>query len=375
MEHRPDKIHAAQGARPLAFFSIYLVSAIGFYFCLRGGWYTLVSPLAMTFVAVPAFDILMGVDTRNPPEASPGWPAAAVYRLATWMAVPVEVALLLWGAWYVTRPEASGLELVGIGVAVGISGGVTGITVAHELVHRPSRVDRVLGAVLLGLVSYLHWAIEHVAGHHRRVATPEDPATARLGESLSAFMVRSIGLGFLSAWRIEAARNGRRGARSPLANRVLWGAVASGVLSAGFAAVFGARGLVYFLLQSAVAVAFLETINYIEHYGLERRLVRAGVYERVTPFHSWNAANRLTNALLFNLQRHSDHHVWPTRPYFKLRHHPESPQLPTGYAGMALLAMFPPLWRRVMDPRVAAHRARLAEPQAPLADADSGAVA
>ena len=122
----------------------------------------------------------------------------------------------------------------------------------------------------------------------------------------------------------------------------------------------GIGALLFFLAQSAVAIAFLETINYIEHYGLERRLVRPGVYERVTPLHSWNAAHRLTNALLFNLQRHSDHHVWPARPYYKLRNHPDSPQLPTGYAGMALLAMFPPLWRRVMNPRVQAHRARLA---------------
>ena len=131
--------------------------------------------------------------------------------------------------------------------------------------------------------------------------------------------------------------------------------------------IFGAGALLFFFAQSAVAIAFLETINYIEHYGLERRLVRDGVYERVTPFHSWNAAHRLTNALLFNLQRHSDHHVWPARPYYMLRHHPESPQLPTGYAGMALLAMVPPLWRRVMNPRVRAHRARVAELGAPSA--------
>lgn len=370
MEDRLEQIH---GPRPLAFFSIYLVTAIGLYFCQRGGWYTLVSPLAMTFVAVPVFDVLMGVDPRNPPETPPGRCARAIYRLATWTSVPVQMALLLWGAWYITRPAASPLEVVGIGVAVGISGGVIGITVAHELIHRSSRVDRILGGVLLALVFYLHWAIEHVAGHHRRVATPEDPATARLGEPLLAFMVRSTGSGFLSAWRIEAARNGRRGSRSPFANRVLWGAVTSVVLSAAFGVALGPRGLGFFLLQSAVAITFLETINYIEHYGLERRLIGPGLYERVTPLHSWNAAHRLTNALLFNLQRHSDHHVWPARPYFKLRHHPESPQLPTGYAGMALLAMFPPLWRRVMNPRVAAHRARFTEAFAPGAGDSAGA--
>src|SRR5207244_1182171 len=145
------------------------------------------------------------------------------------------------------------------------------------------------------------------------------------------------------------------------------GVLTSLVVCAAFGVAFGSRGLVFFLLQSVVAIVFLETINYIEHYGLERRLVRPGVYERVTPLHSWNSAHRLTNALLFNLQRHSDHHVWPARPYYLLRHHPESLQLPTGYAGMALLAMVPPLWRRVMNPRVLAHRARVGELGAPIA--------
>ena len=255
--------------------------------------------------------------------------------------------------------------MVGWTVAVGIVGGVLGITVAHELVHRSSALDRRFGGILLLMVSYLHWAIEHVAGHHRRVATREDPATARLDEPLLAFMGRSIGLGFLSAWKIESARNARRGVRSPLRNRVILCVLASCALAAALGITFGVGALLFFFAQSAVAIAFLETINYIEHYGLERRLVRDGVYERVTPFHSWNAAHRLTNALLFNLQRHSDHHVWPARPYYMLRHHPESPQLPTGYAGMALLAMVPPLWRRVMNPRVQAHRARVAELGAP----------
>jgi alkane 1-monooxygenase len=199
------------------------------------------------------------------------------------------------------------------------------------------------------------------------VATREDPATARLDEPLLAFMARSLGHGFLSAWKIESARNARRGIQSPLRNRIILCLLASAAVAGALASLFGVGALLFFFAQSAGAIAFLETINYIEHYGLERRLVRPGVYERVSPLHSWNSAHRLTNALLFNLQRHSDHHVWPTRPYYLLRHHPESLQLPTGYAGMALLAMVPPLWRRVMNPRVLAHRARLGELGAPTA--------
>jgi len=354
MEDRPDDSGGVHARGALPFFLIYLVSAIGFGLARRGGYYTFVAPLAMTFVAVPLFDALIGLDTRNPSDTAPDRWAAVLFRLATWVAVPSQAVLLGWGLWFVTRPHTSALELVGALLAVGITGGVNGITVAHELVHRSSRLDRVLGNILLALVSYLHWAIEHVAGHHRRVATPEDPATARFGETLAAFMVRSVVRGFQSAWQIEAARNARRGVHGPWRNRVLHGVAVSCGLTAVIGVVGGPRAAAFFLGQSVVAIAFLETVNYIEHYGLRRRLVGPGVYERVTPLHSWNSAHWLTNALLFNLQRHSDHHVWPARPYHKLRHRPESPQLPTGYAGMALLAMVPPLWRRVMHPRLAA---------------------
>src|SRR5262249_10235402 len=214
-------------------------------------------------------------------------------------------------------------------------------TIAHELIHRNAAIDRVLAWVLLGHVGYMHWAIEHVAGHHRRVATPDDPATARLGESLPAFLVRSFLGGYRSAWGIEVARLQRRGgaARSALRNRVLWGTLAPLVLAGALGAWLGPRAALLYLGQCLIAIALLEIINYVEHYGLERRLLRPGVYERVSPLHSWNASHRLTNALLFNLQRHSDHHVWPQRPYHILRHFDESPQLPFGYAAIALLAV------------------------------------
>jgi alkane 1-monooxygenase len=351
-----DNDHAASGQGPLSFFLIYLLTGVGLWLASMGGVYTLVGPIGLTFVAVPVLDALIGVDTRNPPEAAPTAVRTALFRLATWLSIPVHGGVLLWGASVITKPTAPLVELIGAVIAAGISGGVIGITAAHELVHRTSRLDRALGKVLLVMVCYFHWATEHVAGHHRRVATPEDPATARLGESLPAFLIRSVAQSFVSSWRIEATRNARHGVQSPLKNPVLWGALASFGLAAAMYVGFGWSAVWFFFAQSAVAIAFLETINYIEHYGLERRQLRPGVYERVTPVHSWNASQWLTNALLFNLQRHSDHHAWAARPYFKLRHHPEAPQLPTGYAGMALLAMVPPLWRRVMDPRVAAHR-------------------
>lgn len=361
-----ENVGSPSARSALPFFAVYGVTAISLWFVQLGGWYTLVTPLAMTFVAVPAFDVLLGVEARNPPgNLAPNKLALFLFRLATWIAVPAQAGLLLWGIGFVTRASVSATELAGITMAIGITGGVIGITVAHELVHRRSRLDVTFGGILLTMVSYLHWAIEHVAGHHRHVATPLDPATARRGESLVPFIGRSVLGGFISAWKIESARNARRGVDSPLRNRVLWCVLASVALAATLGLAFGPRAVWFFLGQSAVAVGFLETINYIEHYGLERRQVAPGTYERVTPLHSWNSAHRLTNLLLFNLQRHSDHHVWPARAYYSLRHHPESPQLPLGYAGMALLAMVPPLWRRVMHPRLDAFAARLSRPDAP----------
>ena len=320
----------------------------------------MIAPLGVTFGLVPIVDVLMGVDSRNPREQAPGLPARVLFRIATWLAVPVLLGFLFFMAWRVIQPAATAIEIVGGVLSAGIAGGVVGITVAHELIHRRSRVDRFLGGVLLASMSYPHWALEHVAGHHRLVATRADPATARLGESLPRFLVRSIVGSYRSAWAIEAARLKRFGDRSPLGNRVLWCGAAPLIVAAAIGLALGPGAVLFFFAQSLVAIVLLEIVNYIEHYGLERRLVAPGAYERVSPLHSWNASHRLTNALLFNLQRHSDHHVWPGRPYFTLRHHDQSPQLPLGYAGMALLAVVPPLWRRVMDPRVAAHRARVA---------------
>jgi alkane 1-monooxygenase len=353
--------HSSSGGQtPLVFFLIYCLVAFGLWIALHGGWYLVLAPLGLTFVAVPLLDALIGLDTRDPPEQEPTPFSRGLYRLANWLAVPVLGGVIVWGAGVAARVGVGSLEFVGVVLCSGVTGGVIGINVAHELIHRSNRLDRALGNLLLVMVSYGHWAVEHVAGHHRRVATREDPATARLGEALPAFILRSVGSGFVSAWKIESERNVRRAIRSPLRNRVIVRLAASAALALALLAAFGVHAVLFFFAQSVVAVAFLETINYVEHYGLERRALRPGVYERVTPLHSWNSSQWLTNALLFNLQRHSDHHAWPTRPYYRLRHHPESPQLPSGYAAMALLAMFPFLWRKVMDPRVELHRAHLA---------------
>ncbi|MBM4282471.1 MAG: alkane 1-monooxygenase, partial [Deltaproteobacteria bacterium] len=242
-------------------------------------------------------------------------------------------------------------------VACGLSTGI-GINVAHELMHRKGRVERAFAEVLMMSTTYTHFCVEHVHGHHKHIATPLDPASSRPGESLYKYLPRTLLGGLRSAWRIETVRVARQGGAGTLRDRRVRYPIGLAVVYVVVAAVAGLSGVVFFAAQSLVAMLLLETINYIEHYGLARREVRPGVYERTLPHHSWNSSERLTNWVLFHLQRHADHHHIASRPYFALRHIEDSPQLPTGYAGMLWLAALPPLWRCVMDPRVAAWNAR-----------------
>ena len=263
--------------------------------------------------------------------------------------------------------QFSWLELIGLTLSLGVFCGAVGINFAHELVHQSSRVERAAGEILLTSVLYPHFRIEHVYGHHLNVATPEDPATARFGESYYAFLPRTLSGSLRSALQIEAEFLRRRGL-SPFAleNRFWrYGSWVAAALCLAFV-IGGPVGFAVFLIQAATAVALLEATNYVEHYGLERRKLDDGRYERTQPHHSWNASPRISNWMLINLQRHSDHHHRADRRYPLLRNYDENeaPQLPFGYPVMTLLALVPPLWFSLMNPRVEAWRARFAAPQA-----------
>jgi alkane 1-monooxygenase len=225
--------------------------------------------------------------------------------------------------------------------------------------HRRARWARALAELLMTSVSYPHFCIEHVLGHHRHVATPRDPASARLGETVFAFYARCVVGSLCSAWSLERERLSRAGQRAGTLRdrRLRYGLLLAGAYGlAGWSA--GGLGLLVFAAQSVVGFSLLEVINYLEHYGLGRRELVPGHYERVRPEHSWNASQRLSNHYLFNLARHADHHANASRPYERLRHQDDAPQLPAGYATMLLLALVPPLWFRVMNPRVADWHAR-----------------
>jgi alkane 1-monooxygenase len=247
------------------------------------------------------------------------------------------------------------VDKVGLAVSLGLLNGVA-INTAHELGHKKEHLERWFARIALAPTFYGHFFIEHNRGHHVRVATPEDPASSRLGETFWAFWPRTVWGSLRNAWRLERTRL-RRMDRPTLSwrNDVLNAWAMSVVLWGALVAAFGVGVLPYLALQAVLGFSLLEAVNYLEHYGLGRQQLPNGRWERVDPRHSWNNNHIVTNVLLYHLQRHSDHHANPTRRYQALRHFEESPQLPSGYASMIVLAYFPPLWRRVMDHRVLAH--------------------
>jgi alkane 1-monooxygenase len=239
--------------------------------------------------------------------------------------------------------------------SVGIIGGVA-ISTAHELGHRRTSIERRLSKIALAQTCYGHFFVEHNRGHHARVATAEDPASSHLGESLYHFIPRSVVGGGRSAWQIEKVRLARMGkSHWSFRNDILNVWLLSAALFGGMVTWFGIVVLPWLIGQAVVGFCMLETVNYLEHYGLRRQKNPDGRYERVRASHSWNSNTVVANVILFHLQRHSDHHAHPVRRYQALRHSDEAPQLPSGYATMMVLALVPPLWHRVMDRRVLDH--------------------
>lgn len=272
------------------------------------------------------------------------------FRTLFYVYVPLQIASVVWATRLSTQVSALGFVCLVLGV--GITTGVFGMLAAHELVHSKSKGERRLGAIMLSAMLYRHFRVAHVHIHHRWAATELDSATARLGEGFYAFLFRTLPGQFLEAWRFERLRCANGGI-SRVAVDV---GVALGSLAAA-AALWGAKGLLFFALQSFVAITVLELFNYIAHYGLKRVRDPSGRFEPLADRHSWNSSNVLVNLIIFNMGRHSYHHSKPSISYQDLQFVRAAPELPAGYAGSILLALVPPLWRRVMDGRASAHMA------------------
>jgi len=308
------------------------------------------------FVLLPLLDLVVGYDRANPPEELRAQlEADHFYRWATYAYLPAQLAGLVFACRQWSSGGLSWVDHLGLAVTTGIVAGVA-INTAHELGHKREDLERWLAKLALAQSGYGHFSLEHNRGHHVRVATPEDPASSRYGEGFYAFLPRSVVGGVRSAVHLEQARLSRKGLRflSPRNELlVVWSMTV--VLFGALAAVFGLGVLPWLALQAVLGFSLLEVVNYLEHYGLLRRAQANGAYERVRPEHSWNSDTTVSNLFLYQLQRHSDHHANAGRRYQVLRSMAEAPQLPAGYAPMMLLAYAPPLWRRVMDPRLAAH--------------------
>ncbi|MEM7282213.1 MAG: alkane 1-monooxygenase [Pseudomonadota bacterium] len=306
----------------------------------------------IVFVVIPLLDRLIDSRNSNAGQQSVQVPSITTsYSTVLYTYVALHFSLMSLGL--IQSQSLAWLDLFWLSLSVGLVSGAIGITVAHELGHRHSKGNRFLAGLLLTSVSYLHFLVEHNRGHHRRVATPADPATARLGETLYQFLPRTLFGSLVSAWDLECRRLKAR--KLPVLSRknlVIWAVVLPPVVVFALLITLGPKAAAFFVIQSAIAILLLETVNYIEHYGLLRRQNSNGTYERVGPAHAWSSDRKVANLFLFNLLQHAHHHMDAGRVYQELDGVKGSPQLPAGYAELILTAWFPPLWRRRIHPRL-----------------------
>ena len=327
---------------------------------LNGSWW-LILPVAATWYLFSALDAALGLNLDN---ADPQTAEAHLfwYRIGVMVWVPLQAISLYALIWYVSgAAHLGGFEKWAVFFGVGVMTGTIGINYSHELMHQKNRLERTLGDLLLAMVLYSHFRSEHLLVHHRHVATPRDPVTARYNEGFHRFFPRVLWQCLVSAFRAEGDMLRRKGLPWYHRSNPFWRYVAlQGAALALAGALGGWVGVALFLVQAGVAIWHLELVNYVEHYGLTRRHLGGGKYEHVLPRHSWNAAQKASNWLLINLQRHSDHHYKPDRRFPLLQNYTQddAPQLPHGYPVMTMAAMIPPLWRRIMNPRVKQWRQR-----------------
>lgn len=351
--HETAKLNSA-----LPFAMSILLVPLAWVGAINGGWTVLLLPIA-TWLLFSALDAVLGLNTDNADldttEEDLLW-----YKIITIGWVPLQFLTLFALIWYVPRAEHLGsVEKLVLFFGVGVMTGTIGINYSHELMHQKDRLERSLADILLAMVLYSHFRSEHLLVHHRYVATPRDPVTARYNEGFHRFYPRVLKQCLKSAFRAEKDMLARKDLPwTDLSNPFFkyWSLQAAMLLLAYVLGGWAGFGL--FLMQAGVAIWQLELVNYVEHYGLTRKHLGDGKYEHVQPRHSWNASFKATNWLLINLQRHSDHHYKPDRRFPLLQNYTEAdaPQLPFGYPVMTVAAMIPPLWRKIMNRRVARWR-------------------
>ncbi len=311
-------------------------------------------PLIYSWIIIPLLELCLRGDASNLTEAEEElakrnkW-----YDYLLYLIVPCQYLAMAFFIYSVTYQQQGWIDVAGKTCVMGLLCGVMGINVGHELGHRNRPLEKYLAKALLLSSLYMHFYVEHNRGHHKRVATPQDPSSARYGEMLYFFLLRSMVMSYVSAWKISNREVLKKGYQVlSTHNEMIGYQLIQCIWIVAIIVLFGWVTAGLFLLAALQGILLLETVNYIEHYGLQRRQTINGSYERALPQHSWNSNHVIGRVMLFELSRHSDHHFLASRKYQLLRHHDHSPQMPTGYPGMMILAIFPPAWFYVMNKRV-----------------------
>jgi alkane 1-monooxygenase len=331
-------------------FIIYVLAWLAF---TQRGWLTW-SPVMYAWILLPLTELLIKPDSKNMSAAEAELAKNdRAYDYLLYVIVLLQFGILYKFLTVIQQPGLQWWELGGRVAGMGLLCGSFGINVGHELGHRSKKYEQLMAKALLMTSLYMHFFIEHNKGHHKNVATPKDPSSARLNEPLYLFYFRTIIFTYLSAWKIANEEMKKKGLHTlNIKNEMLQLHFIQMLFVTLICFVFGWIPTLYFLCAAAIGIALLETVNYIEHYGLQRKETTEGRYERAMPWHSWNSDHILGRLMLFELSRHSDHHYLASKKYQLLQHHDDAPQLPTGYPGSMILALIPPAWFYIMNRKI-----------------------
>ena len=338
--------------RPLKYVFAYTAVVVGYIsFTYTGIW--AFATVLYAYALIPIVELFIKPDNKNLTEAEEELiKDDKIYDWIIYLMVPIHFLLLFYYLYSMQDTSLSIADIIGRTLSMGTICG-NAINIGHELGHRSKKFEQFLAKSVLLVTLMMHWFIEHNRGHHTRVATDEDPATAKKGDIIFVFWIKSMIFSYISAWKLEAYRLFRKRQNFwSIHNEMIWFTIIHALFTALIYSLFGLSGLMYFLIVSFLGMVVLETINYIEHYGLVRNKTESGRYERVLPHHSWNSNHIIGRLMIFELSRHSDHHFKASRKYQVLKSYDDAPQMPTGYPGMMLLSLIPPLWFYVMNPRV-----------------------
>lgn len=339
------------GIRPYKYISPFIVLVGAFFSFMHTGFLTF-APVIYAFGIIPLIEVFLKPETSNLTAAEEEVAKAdKTYDFILYIIVPAQYALLIQFLYSFQQTDLTWVDITGRVMTMGLLCGVFGINVAHELGHRINIAEQWMAKALLLTSQYIHFFIEHNKGHHKNVATHEDPSSARLNESVYVFYPRTIIFSYISAWKIATDEMKKKN-RSWLQNEMLQAQLIQLVFILLIYSLFGLKVMLFYLAAAFMGILLLECVNYIEHYGLSRTKKESGMYERAMPHHSWNSNHVIGRLMLFELSRHSDHHYMASRKYQILRHHDHSPQMPTGYPGMMILAHIPPLWFWVMHKNI-----------------------